>query len=376
MSTRSFWNAVILSIDQRREMLHDTNSITMSIEFVEEDSSVNENIGYVSGLSADEVDEEPEDMRILDNNNYNKPSMSKAFTQQTAYNIQVCDRLYREAKEKEKKRAIEVKEKLDQENSAMPPKLKLATKRSYTPMRTRPSFENVHDHLYSLSRKKQIEVEQKRDEMEAIEANLNKVGISPRQSKVVSGRLYERSLQMQQEGKQMRKDIEKKLAPRSPTPSKKIPLSRAEDMYKRGLSQKARMERKIEQKMNAPRESTFPRMRTQSRTRAQSSTRERSETPSRALSRRSSRTPSRRSSETPGRQRSQTPSRRDSSRCRSSTPSRRNENSKDYKENVREESNNSSNNNDNNRYIKRGKNVLPPTVTSIKTREQSPDLRS
>eukprot|EP00551_Chaetoceros_affinis_P015469 CAMPEP_0203693264 /NCGR_PEP_ID=MMETSP0091-20130426/5263_1 /ASSEMBLY_ACC=CAM_ASM_001089 /TAXON_ID=426623 /ORGANISM="Chaetoceros affinis, Strain CCMP159" /LENGTH=325 /DNA_ID=CAMNT_0050564303 /DNA_START=71 /DNA_END=1048 /DNA_ORIENTATION=+ len=325
----------------------------MSMEMANHDSS--SNVRYVSSMSFDGQDDDLDLIHILSeslstnknkNTNYmlselrvRRLSGERVTERRDSPNI--CDRLYYEGKKKEKQRAIDIREKLDQENNVEPPKLKLATERSYTPMRSRPSFENVHENLYSLSKKKSIQQEFSDDDV-----YVRKPLISQSQGKVVSGRLYQRSKKKQQEGKKIREDIERKLAPRPPTPTKKIPLSKATDLYERSISHKAHTQRKIDDLINAPRESSFPKMRTQSRKRT--SSRARSETPSRRVS-----------------DRSTTPSRRNN---RSSTPSRRNNRVHPQGDCVEHGKTN---------YPPRakGKYELPPSM-KMKTREQSPDLRS
>jgi hypothetical protein len=342
------------------------DSITMSINTPGVLSP--SNVDYLSGLSADEQEDDdeyehnsPNEKESTSRKNYiykRGTKMMKQYDDERgeSSNNGICERLYHEGMKKEKQRARDIRDKLDQENNVSSPRLKLESRRSYTPMRTRPNNENVHDHLYSLSRKKQIEVEEekKKDEMETIEKTSGMAVLSPTQGMMVSGRLYQRSRSRQQEGRRLRKQIEKKLAPRAPTPTKKIPLSKATGMYERALAHKAQTERKIEDILNSPRESNFPKMRTQSRPRSVSSSRPRSITPGRQER---NKTPTRRR-ETPNRSR-ETPTRtRDSSR--SCTPSKRKANVNSY----------------NNSYVQKGKgkNILPPT--SLKTREQSPDMRA
>lgn len=191
--------------------------------------------------------------------------------------LDICSRLYLDAKEKNNKRAKEIQAKLDQDNNAGPHKLNLVTKHSYTPIRNRLTNGNIHDHLYQLSKNKEVEQRE-----ESFDIPLGHLTISSKESIKVSSRLYDRSLSKQVEGRRLREEIEKKLTPRAPTPSKRIPLSQATAMYERGLSHRARTESKIEAISNSPKESTFPKMRTQGR--YKSSSRARSQTPSKRLS--------------------------------------------------------------------------------------------
>lgn len=316
-------------------MDHEINHIRMSIEIPEETSTSNTSI--VSNLSADERNEELEEIlkehyKIKHSSSpiHFRDDSSSYLQNEHRDSIDVCEKLYRDGLKKQKQRAMDVRAKIDQENHVEAPKLHLATNRSYTPMRTRPSLENVHDHLYSLSRQKQMEnVKKKEEEMQAIENRMKGAMISPKQKQEVIGRLYQRAKAKQQEGRKLRKEIEQKLAPRTPTPSKKIPLSKAGDMYERGLSHRAQKERKIEDILNSPRESTFPKMRTQSRSRSSSRRRARSQTPSRRYS------------------------------ARSSTPSRRNVNENAYRDD---------------KTFNRSTIKLPPPAP--KTRVQSPDLHA
>lgn len=275
------------------------SSISLSIVVPEEDPYAT--IGYVSELSADEQDEDAGEVHTNNyvatktrHTRYRSPSLLRRKNSFTSQNmerrdsIDTCDRLYNEAKEQQLKHAIRIREKIDQENKVEPRKLKLATERSYTPMKTRPTNGNIHDHLYRLAKKKELKLKEEQEEMES---SLKELVISPKELKEVSGRLYKRSLRLQEDGKKKREEIEKKHAPRAPTPSRRIPLSQASAMYERGLSHLAKTERKIEEILNIPRESSFPKMKTQRR--SSSTSRARSQTPSRRNSERST-TPSRR----------------------------------------------------------------------------------
>ena len=64
-------------------------------------------------------------------------------------------------------------------------------------------------------------------------------------SKKVISRLYHRSKSMQEEGKAKRKMVEQKLSPRAQTPSRKISLERATDVYHRGMAYKAEKEKRL-----------------------------------------------------------------------------------------------------------------------------------
>jgi hypothetical protein len=63
----------------------------------------------------------------------------------------------------------------------------------------------------------------------------------------VTDRLYGRSKKIQEEGRQRRNSIAKAHAPRAPTPSKRIPVDKALEIYDRGMVQKACLEIKREE---------------------------------------------------------------------------------------------------------------------------------
>ncbi len=70
---------------------------------------------------------------------------------------------------------------------------------------------------------------------------------SEREANEASNRLYYRSIKKQAEGRERRQAIEKKHAPRAPTPSRKIKAEEANKIYERGMLQKLNMEIKREQ---------------------------------------------------------------------------------------------------------------------------------
>ena len=346
---------------------------------------------FLSGLSADEREYELNEILIehhafkTGNSAYDAISPIKTMPDQrspdenTRDSMNICDRLYHEAKEKEYKRANIIKEKVDQENNVGPPKLRLAADRSYTPIRSRPICASIHDHLYNLSKIK--DEKKKYLELEEINANTTNRGVlSAKQSSKVAGRLYDRSRNRQEEGRKKRENIKKKLTPRAPTPSRKISLSKATAIYDRGISHKAKKERKIEDILNTPTGSTFPKMKSQTKGRSSSSAR--SQTPSRRLSD-GAQTPSRRYGETPytpSRHRADYNNQKDAvnlndreftSRERDTVPppppsmKTREQYRTDYKNqkdtvnsNIRE-------------FTKKERDTLPPTTPSMKCREQS-----
>ncbi len=160
-------------------------------------------------------------------------------------------------------------------------------------------------------------------------------------------RLYAHSKARQEEGKLLRQKIEGKRKGRASTPSRAISLTKASAIYDRGVQAKNNTKKKIEELRNAPRESTFPKMRTQTPNRrdryfearesenatrnsthgqsrrttpsqARYPTPSRSRNPAPSIRNKSSPTPSHGlRSQTPSRFRSETPSRR-----RNETPSR------------------------------------------------------
>lgn len=231
----------------------------------------------------------------------------------------IHERLYMKGEISATRRAKAFQLKKQEEMQVVPPKLELST-RSYTPLRERAvSSEKTHDRLYKseLEKKKRAILEEAKIEAYNLKHSTKQNTIDPSQS---GSRLYSRSLKYVEEGKKIRREIEKKLQGRDPTPSRSISVSRAQEIYERGLQFKANRERKIQEMINAPRESSFPKMRTQtSRTRGRlQESHEDSRTRSISTSRRRVR------SQTPTRYRSQSLSDINSRRVdRSMTPSRR-----------------------------------------------------
>jgi len=116
------------------------------------------------------------------------------------------------------------------ESQYEPPKLEFHT-RSYTPKKSR-NVEPIHDRLYHLSINSSTS-----NEGEDGERQQNKiVNVTPsREDERVIGRLYGRSSNLAQQGKERRKQIEKSLAPKPPTPSRKLDPSMSTNMYEKGL---------------------------------------------------------------------------------------------------------------------------------------------
>lgn len=251
----------------------------------------------------------------------------------------VHDRLYREGQYLAMKKAHVAKQKEEADKVVEPPKLQLAT-RSYTPVRRR-GPETTHERLYRLGTQRKKEAISEEAMFHAYHAKHIQSSPKPaaRDEKEMVSRLYRRSESFQKEGKKKREQIAKKLAPRDPTSSRSISVKRGQKIYERGLAFKANTQKKIEDTLNSPRESTFPKMRTQTPSRRECffeargdedsvcSSRSRMSTQSRIVRRtRRSQTPVRGRSQTPSRnrERSQTPSRRLSSQPRysSATPSK------------------------------------------------------
>lgn len=246
-------------------------------------------------------------------------------------NSSIHERLYKEGEIVATMRAKAYQIKKQEEMQTVPQKLQLST-RSYTPLRARAqSDEKTHDRLYKsdLQKKKQAIAEEAKMEAYKIKYSPKQNAIDPSKS---ASRLYARSEKYREEGKKIRETIEKKLHGRDPTPSRSISVSRAQQIYERGLRFKAEREKKIQEMYNAPRESSFPKLPTQTPVKREKFYEARDDTSFRS---RSSSVDSRRSganstyrkyvrSETPTRlrsnSRSATPVRRGD---RSMTPSRR-----------------------------------------------------
>ena len=243
----------------------------------------------------------------------------------------VHDRLYKEGQYLAMKKAHVAKQKEEADKIVEPPKLQLAT-RSYTPVRRR-GPETTHERLYRLGTQRKKEAISEEAMFHAYHAKHIQSSPKPaaRDEKKMVSRLYKRSESFQKEGRKKREQIAKKMAPRDHTPSRSISVKRGQTIYERGLAFKANRQKKIEDTLNSPRESTFPKMRTQTPSRRECffeargdgdsvcSSRSRISTQSRVVRRtRRSQTPSR------NRERSQTPSRRLSSQPRysSTTPSK------------------------------------------------------
>lgn len=249
----------------------------------------------------------------------------------------VHNRLYERGMALAERRALAAKMKKDADEYVEEPKLELAT-RSYKGNRLQYSVgDNAHERLYNNAawKKKQAIEEEAMMDVHHMSTTTPKTSLT--NAVKSSSRLYGRSKMKQEEGKRLRNEIAKKLNRPAPKPSKKISVSDAQNIYQRGIVFKSNSKKKIEAVINAPRESKFPKMRTQTPNRrdqfrdVQSSGYGRVSRSDSNLSRRSE-TPSRRRSETPSRTRYATPSsgratstNRTSSRSagRSQTPTQR-----------------------------------------------------
>jgi hypothetical protein len=294
--------------------------------------------GRVSPSFHTQVDQlEPNELdQILDEYYSEKNSHEPiSIARSSSGSSSIHDRLYKDGQVLAMRRVIAAQRKKESEKQVKPPKLHLAT-RTYTP-RSERGDQKTHERLYNIGLTKKKQMIEDEAKMEAYNLKHTPKLPVPGGSKVGS-RLYAKSKTYREEGKQKRETIAKKLT-RDPTPTRSISVSRAQGLYDRGLSFVENRDKKIDAILNAPRESTFPKMRTQTPNRRERffeardsdsvtgrsqtpTARSRSRTPT---ARSSSVTPSRRDREpsqtrTRGRAASQTPSR---NRNRSQTPTRR-----------------------------------------------------
>lgn len=298
------------------ELTLDQSEISMSF-VVPDEAPSGDSAGYVSGLSLESYEDEEQDENDVELNKLRiarsqSPDMEWVALMKERALLDTCNRLYLNGVEKATKRAIALREKLQKDQSQQT--LRLATTRSYTPTKPRKSSENIHNRLYQLSKvnddkkkqendasssnnivkltpkraeevldrlygrsaQKQEEGKQKREMIqqksdgkelnECTDNNFvpsNVVKMSPKRVDEVLDRLYSRSAQKQEEGRKRRERIQKRMTPRAPTPSKRISLSHATDMYDRGLNYKTRVSQKIDYITNASRESLCPKMKNQ-----------------------------------------------------------------------------------------------------------------
>mmetsp|Transcript_17474 Transcript_17474/g.33127 ORF Transcript_17474/g.33127 Transcript_17474/m.33127 type:complete len:372 (-) Transcript_17474:2192-3307(-) len=173
----------------------------------------------------------------------------------------IHERLYMKGEISAARKAKAFQLKKQEELQVIPPKLELST-RSYTPLRERTaSNEKPYDRLYKsgLQKKEQAILEEAKIEAYNVKHTVKQNTVDSAES---TSRLYSRSLKYVEEGKKIRQEIEKKKR-RDPTPSRSISISKAQKIYERGLQFKADREKKIQEIINAPRESSFPKMRTQ-----------------------------------------------------------------------------------------------------------------
>jgi len=147
--------------------------------------------------------------------------------------------------DKAKKQARATKIAMQEKQNIPKPKLVLAT-RDYTPTRTRVDDEGIHERLYKIGMEKASakEFEEYYLKMKREACDTSKVSKS---NKKVISRLYQRSKIMQEEGRAKREMIEQKLSPRAQTPSRKIPLDRATEMYRRGMKYKVDREKRLDE---------------------------------------------------------------------------------------------------------------------------------
>jgi len=175
----------------------------------------------------------------------------------------IHERLYEDGRVKDLQKMLAAERKKREEEDVPPPQLQIAT-RSYTPIRQAHSSVPTHERLYKMNEHAHMKLlEQRRAKME----NLFPKSRPDSRGRDASTRLYKESKTMQEEGKLMRKKIEDKLRARAPTPTRSITLEKANRIYERGQTAAREKELKIEMLRNAPRKSSFPKMRTQTPTR-------------------------------------------------------------------------------------------------------------
>lgn len=181
-----------------------------------------------------------------DEDNYsisNRSHSSHLITDMNSTNL----RLYELAKKK--REMVEERELIRKEReealNKIKPKLELATKdyKMMTPRRNiSESGKDIHNRLYDLAKTRKVE-----DDLKAIlddNMSVSSRKVSPERMQQNFDRLYQRSVSRRKDGRRRREEIERSHAPRAPTPSRKIPVAKAETMYLRGMEKLAQMEMK------------------------------------------------------------------------------------------------------------------------------------
>jgi hypothetical protein len=107
--------------------------------------------------------------------------------------------------------------------------------------------QEAHERLYNDAKAQRDKIERVRSEARdvEIEAATKQRGESrmcPREANDSGNRLYQRSLRQQEEGRKRRESIERKVAPRPPTPSGSIRPEEANKIYERGMVKKLQRE--------------------------------------------------------------------------------------------------------------------------------------
>eukprot|EP00553_Chaetoceros_curvisetus_P000143 CAMPEP_0204626222 /NCGR_PEP_ID=MMETSP0717-20131115/11871_1 /ASSEMBLY_ACC=CAM_ASM_000666 /TAXON_ID=230516 /ORGANISM="Chaetoceros curvisetus" /LENGTH=315 /DNA_ID=CAMNT_0051642107 /DNA_START=24 /DNA_END=971 /DNA_ORIENTATION=- len=135
---------------------------------------------------------------------------------------------------------------MEEMESNAPRTLELIAKKSYTPLRERLPIgadASVHTRLYHLHKAKKNQV--KKDYPTARSNQTPKR--SSKEAERGVERLYARSVYMQEEGQKRREEIEaRKSKRRGATPSKKISIEKAVEIYERGFKKKLDLEIKRE----------------------------------------------------------------------------------------------------------------------------------
>ena len=165
--------------------------------------------------------------------------------------ISTNERLYNLAR---KKRLLEMERERkradDEKLKEVPAKMELATK-SYVPLVPRALSNtrggSIHNRLYELSKQRSHSRGISREHFSSSSSVSSRLSLSSTEKNAVTDRLYGRSKKIQEEGRQRRNSIAKAHAPRAPTPSKRIPVDKALEIYDRGMVQKACLEIKREE---------------------------------------------------------------------------------------------------------------------------------
>jgi len=152
------------------------------------------------------------------------------------------DRLYKLAKLKKEKLEKIQREKREAEEDYLNHK-----ERRFKGQGSRNHDEEArHDRLYRLAKLKEEKLEkiqkEKRDDEEDYLNQINEWTMSVQETRASTNRLYDRSKKKQIAGRQLREAIEKKHAPRAPTPSRKIRAEDASKMYDRAMMRKLSLE--------------------------------------------------------------------------------------------------------------------------------------